>query len=175
MRRAVPLASISAVVLAVAISGCGTSNAHHDTTPASRDGTTPTTTSSAATLEAGARQAVQQDHRLAVKALWSDRLPAKPQGVAGPALADLRRAVAERRHQNLRVRTLSEHFRVEGVQVEPTYTTATATLLYAERVQQYRDGHAAGKPSTTREHIRLLLHRIGNSDRFVVWKVTLIK
>jgi hypothetical protein len=163
-----------AAAVAVAISGCGTSNAPNHTTQTSRGGTPPTT-SSAAALEAGATEAVQQDHRLAVKALWSDRVPAKPQGVAGPALADLRRAVAERRQRHLRVRTLSERFHVQRVQVEPTYTTATATLTYAGRVQQYRDGHAAGKPSTTREHIRLLLHRAGDSDRFAVWKVTLIK
>jgi hypothetical protein len=170
MRRAALLISTFTALLAA---GCG-SAAHHAATTTTTTSST-TTSGSPAALEAGAREAVEQDHRLSVQTLWSDRVPTKPEAIDGPALSDLRRSVAERGKEKLKVRTLSEKFRVASLQLEPTYTTATAAVLDTERVQPYRDGHPHGKPSATTEHVRLILHRVGNSDRFDVWKVTLTK
>jgi hypothetical protein len=122
------------------------------------------------------RTAVTEDHRLSVEALWTNRVPANPPASGGPELAILRRSVAERRKAGVRVRTLSERFRVVGVQLDPSYTTATATVIDTERVKPTDlNGRPLGRPSATVEHVHLELRRLGASQRFLVWKVTLLK
>jgi hypothetical protein len=168
MRRA-PLVLIGCVLLA----GCGSST--HRTTTSSTTEPAATTRDPTAQLEQAVRSAVNKDHSLSVETLWTNTVPANPQGIAGPALNDLRQAVAQRRRQGLRVRMLSDDFHVLNVSLEPSYTTATATVLDAERVQVTDPkGHPRGKPSATRERVRLELHRLGSSENFAVWKVSTV-
>lgn len=171
MRRSGILVTVGLLVLA---NGCGGGETH---TAASHPPTTTTASQPAtpAVLEQAVRKAVEEDHRLSVEALWTNRVPANPPATAGPNLAILRRSVAQRRRQGVRVKMLSEQFRVLVVQLDPSYTTATATVLDIEQVQpSYPDGRPRGKPSSTREQARLELRRVGATERFVVWKVTLL-
>jgi hypothetical protein len=71
---------------------------------------------------------------------------------------------------------LSDHFRVLSLQLDPTYTTATATVLDTPRVQPaHLNGRPLGRASSTSQHVRVELRRVGNTTNFVVWKTTLIK
>lgn len=161
------------VALLLAMSGCGSSKTH---TAATHPSTTTTASQSAtpAVLEEAVRRAVRENHALLTRALLTNSVPAKSEGTAGPALSDLRRSAAQRKAQGVSVRILSETYRVLAVQLDPSYTTATATILNTQRVQPtYR--RQRGAPSTSREHVQLELHRVGDTDRFVVWKVTLLR
>jgi hypothetical protein len=169
MRRLAPHTT-AVVVAALAVAGCGGSTTH--TTAAS---TQPTTTASQqatpTVLEQAVRRAVSENHALLTEALLTNHVPASPNGTAGPALADVRRSAAQRRAQGVRVRILSERLRVLSVQLDPSYATATATIINTQRVRPIYRGHA-GRPSASSEHVQLELHRVGGSERFVVWNVT---
>jgi hypothetical protein len=170
MRRASIIVTLGLLILA---SGCGNSMTHtvasHPSIAIESQPETP------AALEQAVRKAIQEDHRLSVEALWTNSVPANPPATAGPDLAILRQSVAQRRRQGVRVKMLAEHLRILSVQLDPSYTTATATVLDVERVQpSYPSGRPRGKPSATREHAHLELRRVGKSERFVVWKVTLL-
>lgn len=173
MRRQVLLIPVTLAVI-VAASGCGTGT----TSTAASHTPPPTTTTSRsgtpAALEEAVRSAVSENHALLTQALLTNSVPVKPEGTAGPALAAVRSSAAQRKAQGVGVRILSETFRVLAVKLDPTYTTATATILNTQRVQPTY-GHRAGAPSTSREHVRLELHRITGTDRFVVWNVTVLR
>jgi hypothetical protein len=174
MRRPTLLSTI-ALAITLAACGCGSDAAH--TTASQPQSTTTDAASRQATpvvLEVAVRQAVKEDHALLTRALLTNRVPADPKGTAGPALAALRRSAVQRRAQKVRVRILSETFRVLAVQLDPSYTAATARVLNIQRIQANYDGRPSA-PSTSREHVRLELHRIGETDRFVVWKVALLR
>jgi hypothetical protein len=177
MRRLAPHTT-AVLVAALAVAGCGGSKTH--TTAASTQPTTSSTTTSQqatpAALEQAARTAVLEDHHVLVRALVTNFVPETPPGTAGPALASLRKSVAERQQQKVRVRILSDSFRVLTVALDPSFTSATATILDTQRVlPTYPNGHPRGRPSAAHERARLELRRIGDTERFVVWKVTLLK
>jgi len=172
MRPAIPLTT---VVVTFAIGGCGGGGATH--TVASH---TPTMTASQpstpAALEQAVRRAVEKEHSMSVEVLWTNRVPANPPAIGGPALAILRRSVAQRRRAGVRVRVLSERFRIVSVQLDPSYAAATAVVLENQRVQPTDpNGRRRGGPSAASERVRLQLRRAGNSERFIVWKVTLLR
>jgi hypothetical protein len=166
--------------LLFALSGCG-GDAAHTTAGSASTGTASTGTITSrsptptARLEAAAINAIKQSHRLSVEVLWTNRVPANPSTNGGPDLAALRRSAAQRRAAGVRVRVLSEHLRITGVQLDPSYTTATATVIDDERVQpSYPNGRPRGKPTNLHEHVRLDLRRVAGSERFIVWKVVLL-
>jgi len=161
---------IMSVVSLCVLAGCGSGGTQADSSPTSVTTDRP---AASVVLEDAVRKAVNENHELLTRALLTDRVPAKPEGTAGPALAVLRRSAAERRAQKITVRILSETFRVLSVRLEPSYTTATAGVRNIQRLRVSRDGKSSA-PSTVREHVRLTLHRIGNTYRFVVWKVALL-
>jgi len=176
MKHPIALTTI-ALALTLAASGCGstsgshtvTSDAKPTTTAASRQPATP------AVLEGAVRRAIEEAHRLSVEALWTNRVPANPPASGGPALASLRQSVAQRRQAGVRVRTLSEHLRILSVNLDPSYTTATATVTDDERVQTTNtDGRPRGKTVTLDEHVHLDLRRVDDTERFKVWKVVLL-
>jgi hypothetical protein len=155
------------------LAGCG--GTAHNSTISTAPKSTVTTPNVNKQLEAAVRRAVEQDHRLSVEALWTNQLPAKPPASGGPDLSILRRSVAQRRSAGVRVRVLSERFRILSVQLNPSYAAATATVLDEERVQPTTsNGKPRGKPSSTVEHVRLELRRVAGAERFLVWKVTLL-
>lgn len=160
-RALIPTLLATLVALAAAMTAAGT--------PAAAEGEPVTP----ARLLATARAAIRSDHALAVRVLWTNTVPAKPKATAGPALAALRQAAAGRKRRGIRVRLLSERFRILTVRLDPTYTRATATVTDRQRLRPYRaQGGPLGKPVTLNEHATLTLHRVGRSTRFVVWKVT---
>lgn len=175
MRRLAALATVT-LALTFGASGCGSGAAHtavghpqSTTTDAASRRATP------AVLEVAVRRAIIDDHKLSVEALWTNRVPANPPASGGPALSLLRRSVAQRRKAGIRVRVLSERFRILGVQLDPSYATATATVLDYERVQPtFLNGRRRGKAVTLNEHVRLDLRRMGNTEHFKVWKVVLL-
>lgn len=166
---------VISVTVAILVGACGSSRSQSGTTTKSDAPTTNTHNFSAA-LEKAVREAIAKNHTLLTSTLWTNRVPAHPPATAGPALAYLRKAVAERQKQGVRVRVLSDRFRVLSVQLEPTYTTATATVLDAARVQPtHLNGRPLGRPSSISERVRLELRRVGTTTSFVVWKTTLLK
>jgi hypothetical protein len=174
MRR---LAFPTTVILAAAlvIAGCGASNTHttaSQTQPAPSPSTTTGQQVSSAALEQAVREAVTQDHALSGESLWTDRIPPHPPATGGPALAVMRESAAQRRRQGIRVRTLSERFSILGVQLDPSYASATVAVRDIQRVVPYKNGRRLGHAVKLDERAHLLLHRQGLATRFIVWKVT---
>jgi hypothetical protein len=168
MRRAL-LMSAGCALLA----GCG--GAAHSSTTSTKPKSTVTTPNANTQLEAAVRRAINEEHSLSVEVLSTNRLPANPATIGGPALAVLHQSVAERQKGGVHVRVLSERFRIVGVHLDPSYTAATAVVLEDQRVQPtFQNGKPRGKPSTAHERVRLELHRVGEAERFLVWKVTLL-
>jgi len=167
MRRTLLVLTGSAV-----LAGCGAS-AHRDSTSAiTTKASVQTAPSAEARLEHGVREAINQDHALSVQALWTNMVPSNHSATAGPQLEALRQSVAQRRAQGVRVKLLEEQFRIAAIHLEPSYSTASATVTDHERVQPtYANGRPRGKAVTLNEQVRLELRRVGGT-RFVVWKVT---
>jgi hypothetical protein len=175
VRTQVISASALAIVLAAfAVSGCGGGS---DPVSPFRDIATSTDRpppDRAAELRGAIREAIQTDHRDSIRALWTNRVGSRPAATAGPALAELRRSVQERRRRKIRVRMISERFRILDVRLDPSYAMATATVLDHQHVRPYRStGRPLGRAVKVRERARLELRRMGGSERFVVWKVRL--
>jgi hypothetical protein len=171
MRRATVITTLA--VAALAVSGCGGSKPHTTVAQTQSTDTSPRVSEPVA-LERAAREAISQNHALSLQVLWTNRVPASPSATAGPALAVLHKSVAARVHEGVRVRTLSERFRIVSLQLDPSYASASATVLDDQRAQpSYTNGRPRGRSVTLHERVRLELHRVGGSERFVVWKVAL--
>jgi hypothetical protein len=127
-------------------------------------------------LRAGVRNAVLAQHRLLARVLWTNSVPAHPVMIGGPALKNLRSAAATRRKRQIRVKLLAETFRIVAIRIDPSYTTASATVSDRQRVRPYNyAGKPLGKAITDTEHAKITLHRIGRSYRFLVWTVAATK
>jgi hypothetical protein len=168
--------TVSALVLlalTIPMSGCGASNtstADSHTPPKTKTTTTQQTASSSA-LEDAVRRALDANGHLSAYVLWSDKIPSwASQSTRGPALAGLRASAESRGKQALRVRSLSNKFQVLAVNLDPSYTSATATVHDHELVTLYQHGHR-GRTVTLDEHDRIVLRRLGQTARFVVWEV----
>lgn len=165
---------IAMLALLVAVSGCGGTTSMGTTT--GTRGPSAQGTTSATQLTAAVRTAVVAHHRLSVQALWSNRITAHQRVVDGPALADLQQALVQRRDRGVRVRLLSERFRILSIRLDPSYTAATAVVSDPQRVRPYGyDGRPLGRPVSLDENALVDLHRVDQSHRFVVWKVTPIQ
>jgi hypothetical protein len=156
----------------------GACTGDENNSPAQTRETTGTTTTTAedetAALKDAARDAVEADHQLSVRVLWTNRVPEMPRATAGPALAELRRSAAQRRRRGIRVKLISERFRIVEFSLDPSFATATATVVSEQRVQPHgRGGKPLGQPVRLRERARLELRRVGDTERFVVWRVVL--
>ena len=169
-------AVVGALVLSVGAGGSACSGKGGDEHALTTSSTTPTAVPDArASLLAAARAAIDEDHRMSVRVLWTNSVPAKPRATAGPALAVLRRSVAARSRRGIRVRLVSEHFRVLRIDLDPSYQRATAIVSDPQRVRPYgRDGRPLGHAVKLNERARLELRRLGAGTRFVVWRVTAI-
>jgi hypothetical protein len=113
---------------------------------------------------------------MSVRVLWSNRVPGHPISTGGPALANLRAAAAARRRRGNRGRLVSEHFRIESIRLDPSYTRAFAIVSDLQRVQPSNaHGHPLGRPVHLNERARIQLRRQGQSLRFRVWQIEAIK
>jgi hypothetical protein len=175
MRRTVALACIMLVV-ALAVGGCGgAAQATHRTA----SGTTSTSTppDPATRLEGAVRAALRENARASDFVLEHNAIPRWASlSTAGPALAGLRTAAAQRRRAGVHVRVLSSSVQVRSVSLEPSYSTARATVTERSRVVVIDlKGHSLGKPQRLIEPALIELRRHGNTTKFVVWKVTAVK
>ena len=130
-----------------------------------------------AELHAGVVAALQANRELNVQELWTNRIPAAAQkSTRGPALAAMRVSVAQREKQRVRVRMLHNTYRILSVRFNGARTTATAVAQWNQDVvPSHLDGVRIGHAIALHERALILLHRIGASRVFVVWKVDLIK
>jgi hypothetical protein len=172
----VGLVAVIASSLVLAACGSGSHRASSTST-----GTTGSTTTSAQpdafALKRAVRAALNANHKLSVFVLWHNHIPVWATGsTRGPALASLSSAAAARASRGIRVRLIADRFRVVSVRLDPSFTLATAVALGIQRVRPYgRNGRPLGHSVSLRERARLELRRLGSSERFVVWKVMLLR
>ena len=130
-----------------------------------------------AELRAGVVAAVHANHELSVDVLWTNRIPSDAgKSTRGPALTALRASAAQREKQGVRVRMLHDTYRIISVRLNKARTTATAVAQSIQKLApSHLNGKPLGRPIELNERASLLLHRLGSSRTFVVWKVDLIK
>lgn len=167
------------LVLVVGISaGCGSSNATRSATvtTTSTDAETTSARVSTTILKAAVRSAIHADRELSLYVLWHNRVPAwATRSTRGPALKALRIAAATRRNQGIRIKNLSGGYTVTVITLAASYATATAVIRSHQHVAPYKNGHRLGKAISENDDARIQLHRLGNSRRFVVWRLTPIQ
>ena len=163
-------ALIGCFVVAVVAAGCGGGHQAGATTAAT---TSTMRTDSQERLTAAVRETLHANHRLAKLVLWRNAVPASaPNSTRGPALAALRSAAAGRRRRGIHVKVVYDGFQITTVTLDPSFTRATAVVVDPQRVRPYGvDGKPLGKAVSLSERSRFVLHRLGNSERFVVWQV----
>lgn len=166
------LVMLAVAVLAAACSGGDDETAARPTEPTA----TATAPPGSAGLERAVRDAVDENHRLSVYVLWHNMLPAwATDSTRGPALVALRTAAADRRKQGVRVKLVSDRFRITSVRLDPSYTRATAIASGRQRVRpHYLNGQPRGRAVDLNERARIELRRVGRSGRFVVWNVEVL-
>lgn len=165
MRRALPILGGCTLLLA----GCG--SAAHPASVSTTSTTTPTPNPTAQ-LQQAIRTALQDNARVSDYVLEHNAIPSwAGKSTAGPALAGMRGSAAQRRSGHLTVRVISNEVQVRAIDLDPSYTTATAIVTDRSRVLPYRNGRALGKDVKSSEKTRFELHRVGNTMSFVVWRV----
>jgi len=171
MRRLGPL--LIALLVAIA-SGCNGGNDEAATEPPP---TTTTSETGKAALERAVRSAVTENRRLSVFVLWNNRIPPwAERSTRGPALASLRSAAQNRRTRGIRVRMLESRREILSLRLDPSYARATVIVRDRQRVQpSRRNGRPLGRAAMLNERARYELRRLGKSDRFVVWRVVLLR
>jgi hypothetical protein len=170
MKRLGPALMLFAVLLSA---GCG---GGRDEGVKRRPTTTAAETGKAA-LERAVRSALRENRRLSVYVLWNNRIPRwAERSTRGPALASLRSAAQNRRNRGIRVRMLENQRQIVSMRLDPSYLRATAIVRDRQRVQpSRRNGRPLGRAATLNERAQYELRRLGRSDRFVVWRVVLLR
>ena len=164
------------VAVAAISGGCGGTGGKVVATTTATDAKSTSAQATTATLKAAVRTAIQADRQLSLYVLWHNRVPAwATRSTRGPALKALRDAAATRRQQGIQIRNLSGGYTITSITLAPSYASATAVLRSHQRVAPYRAGHRLGKAISASDHARIQLHRLDNTQRFVVWRLTPIQ
>lgn len=168
------LALLLLALLAATSAGCNGGNETATTQPHTTT-TAPDTTEAA--LKQAVRTALNDNRRLSIYVLWNNRVPPwAERSTRGPALASLRAAAQNRRARGVRVRVLKGRREVDSLRLEPSYVRATAIVVDRQRVQpSRRNGRPIGRVVALNERARYELRRVGQSARFIVWRVVLLK
>jgi hypothetical protein len=163
-------AVIGCLAVALTAAGCGGGHKAAATTAAI---TSTVRADPQKRLTAAVQEALRLNHRLAKLVLWRNAVPASAaSSTRGPALAALRAAAAGRRRRGVHVKVVSDGFRIASVRLDPSFTSATAIVVDPQRVRPYgSNGKPLGQPVSLSEKSRFELHRLGSSERFVVWQV----
>jgi hypothetical protein len=171
MRRLGPVLIVFLVALAAGCDGC------NDEVATQPPPATTTPEKGAAALERAARSALTENRRLSVYVLWNNRIPRwAERSTRGPALVSLRSAAQNRRSRGIRVRMLESRREILSLRLDPSYARATAIVRDRQRVQpSRRNGRPLGRATMLNERARYELRRLGQSDRFVVWRVVLLQ
>jgi hypothetical protein len=165
------------VLLVLAPLACGSSSKPLAQSTQSHTASTRTAADPAAALQRSVRTALAGNYQLAVYVLWNNRLPSwAGRSTEGPALASLRSAATTRRSRGVRVRMVAHRRRIVRMTLDPSYARASAVILDVQRVQpSTASGRPRGQIVTLHERARYELHRVGSSNRFLVWKVVLLQ
>jgi hypothetical protein len=167
-------AAIGAVLVALGAAACGSTSANPPT-QASTARIAGTSTDSTAALDLAVRRALRANYQLSGYVLWHNVLPLDAQrSTRGPALAALRNAAAQRRKRGIRIRPVTGRLTIASVVVDPSFTRATAMTIAIGRVRPYENGHAEPREIGVHERARVQLRRLGSSQQFVVWQVTVL-
>lgn len=172
MRRLAPILIVISVALLAACDGGNEESATQPPPP-----TTTTAETGQAALVAAVGSALSENRRLSVYVLWNNRIPPwAERSTRGPALASLRSATMSRREPGVRVRMLDSRRKVLSLSLDPSYQRATAIVRDRQRVQPSgQNGRPLGRATTLSERARYELRRLGRTDRFVVWRVVLLR
>jgi hypothetical protein len=164
-RRLITLATCA--LLAGCGNGGGTTNKTTSTKTASTVKTSPT-----ASLDQAAHTALEQNAKLSDYVLSHNVVPTwASQSTGGPALAGMRSSAEQRRAGKVRVRVLTSAVEIRSVQLDPSYLSATASVVERSRVRVYQHGRPVGGVRALNEPAQVQLHRIGDKSAFVVWKL----
>lgn len=164
------------VTVAALNAGCGGASGNGAATTTSTDTKTTAAQTSAATLKAAVRTAIHANVQLSSYVLWHNRIPAwATRSTRGPALEALRSASANRRKQGIQIKNLSGSYTVASITLAPSYASAIAIVRSHQRVAPYKSGRRLGKAISASDHARIQLHRIANTQRFIVWRVATIQ
>ena len=168
------LTALIALLLLTIGSGCSGEN---DSTATQPPATTSPTASSEATLKRAVRKALEDNRRLSIFVLANNRIPAwATRSTQGPALDALQAAASNRKKRGIRIRLISDQFRVVSIRLNPSYRTATALARARQRVRPYaRNGEPSGPAVKLDERVRVELRRLGTAERFVVWRVNIVR
>jgi hypothetical protein len=128
-------------------------------------------------LRAAVRAALAANHKLAIRVLWTNRIPLTAgKSTRGPALAELTASAKDREKKGVRVRMIRDDYRIISIELDVTKAHATAFAEWDQRVVPSNpNGTPRGRAVSLRERARVELRRVRNSQNFVVWKVTLVK
>jgi hypothetical protein len=129
------------------------------------------------TLGTAVRASLLANHRLSIRVLWTNQVPAAAtNSIGGPALAGLRASAKDRQRKGVRVRMLHDRYRILSISLAPSLTRATAVAESIQTVSlTYLNGHPRGRSVRLDERARISLRRLGTSDAFIIWSVALLK
>ena len=168
MRRLAPVLIALLVAIAAGCDGAGNENS-----PTQPSTTTTASETGRAALERAVHQALRENDRLSGYVLWSNRIPDwATRSTRGPALAALRTSASDRRKRGVRVRTLRSRLEITSIDLDPSYTSATAVVRSVQRVRPYAGRKPSGRAVELDERAKVELRRLGASDRFVVWSLS---
>lgn len=180
------------VATALLLAGCGGSSRHSSPTTQQLVPSTTTTAGVASTtstqqmvakhdaretLRAGVRAALLANHHLALRVLWTNHVPASaPRSTRGPALAGMSASAHDRQNRGVRVRMIRDRYRIASIAFGPSLAGATAVAQSIQTVvPSHLNGHPLGRSVRLNERARIVLRRLGTSNSFVVWRITLLK
>jgi hypothetical protein len=160
-----------ALLACMFIAGCGGGQHATSATTMSLNAPNPT-----AQLERAVRTALDQNAKVSDYVLWHNAIPSwASQSTAGPALAGMRGSAAQRNAGGVRVRVLTGRVKIRSVALNPSYLGATASVVEESRVRIYKKGHPGRRTITLTEPAQVDLQRVGDTTRFVVWKLALAR
>lgn len=149
-----------------------------DKAPPAGTNPSPTTTGQEIDVDAlkqAVREALEENDRLSGFVLWMNRVPAwATKSTRGPALAAMRKAAADRRERGIRIKSLESTLEISSIRLDASYASAVAIARSRQRVRPYEDGQPLGRAIKLDERARIHLHRLDDSQRFVVWEVETI-
>ena len=178
---------VAAILL---LAGCGGSS--HTSSPSTQERvphSTTATTSRASTeqaannahrralVRAAVRAALLANHRLAIRVLWTNRIPANAiRSTRGSALAGMRASARDRQRRGVRVRMVHDNYRIKSISLARSLRQATAVVESIQTVAlTHLSGRTFGRSVELHERGRVVVHRLGMSNDFVVWSISLLK
>ena len=175
MTTTIRLLVLLAVVAAIN-AGCGGASGTVSTRRTSTNAESTSAQTMQATLRAAVRSAINANLQLSLYVLWHNSVPAwATRSTRGPALKALRSAAATRRKQGIQIKDVSGGYTITSITLAPSYATATAVVRSHQRVAPYKSGRRLGKAISASDHARIQLHRLANTQRFIVWRVSTVQ